>query len=182
MKREFDYDIMEIIKERWSTRSFKSEKIPDDDIKAIIEAARYAPSCFNEQPWRFIVASEENELKVLQSFLNEKNFTWAKNAPVLIVILASNVFKHNQKENRYNKFDTGTAWGFLQLEAWTRGYATHGMAGFSKKQARAELMIPDDYDIVAMVAMGKIGEDIDFPNTRNPLKDVYLDINAFKKK
>lgn len=180
MSRIFNYDILSLIKERWSTRAFSDETIASEEINAIFEAARYAPSCFNEQPWRFIIAYKKDELSILQSCLFEKNFEWAKHAPVLFLIISSTEFAYNKKANNYNQFDAGTAWGFLQLEAWNRGYATHAMAGFDKDKARELLNIPENFDILAMVALGKPKESDSEPNTRNSLDSIILDINSFK--
>ena len=125
MKRQFKYNIMQEIKDRWSPRAFSTEKISEEDLQAILEAASYAPSCFNEQPWRLLIASEEKELEIMRSLLTEKNYRWAKNAPVLILILAHRYFAYNNKENRWHQFDSGTAWGYLSLEAQKRGFITH---------------------------------------------------------
>lgn len=187
--REYNYDILEVIKKRWSPRAFSPEAINEEDLKAVLEAARYAPSCFNEQPWRYMVARGES-LPVLQNLLMEKNFLWAKNAPVLILVLSKNTFDHNGKPNKYNQFDTGTSWGFLALEAVKRGLQTHAMAGFKKKLARTELNIPEEMDIIAMVALGKPGnlDDLDQsfhsgekPNTRKSLENMILDVDTWRK-
>lgn len=190
MMRTYNYDVLEVVKNRWSPRAFSSEKMPHEDIEAILEAARYAPSCFNAQPWRFIIANEEEDLKILRSFLMDSNYTWAKAAPVLILVLTKNIFDHNQKVNHYAKFDTGAAWGILSLEAVSRGYQTHAMAGFHHQQARDELNIPEEYDLTAMIALGKPGSleylDKQFhprekPNTRIKLEEIMLTIQEFKE-
>ena len=95
MERQYNYDIMPEIKERWSMRAFSEEKISKDDIMAIIEAARYAPSCFNEQPWRFIIADDDESLKKMRGVLVEANQAWANTAPVLIAILSKKTFGYN---------------------------------------------------------------------------------------
>jgi len=190
MARTFNYDILEIIKERWSARAIDQSPIPLNDIKAVMEAARYAPSCFNEQPWRYLVAYENEDLTVMRSYLTEKNMKWAGKAPVLMMVLSSNVFHRNQKANKWNQFDAGTSWGFMQLEAWKRGYITHGMAGFNADRAREELNIPEDHDIICMVAMGRYGNleeldplfhPIERPNERNPLESMMLNVDTFIK-
>jgi nitroreductase len=130
MQRTFKYEILKEIRERWSPRAFSEEKINKDDLLAVIEAAHYAPSCFNEQPWRFIIAEKDEDLKIMRSILNLRNQQWAGKAPVLILILAHKYFSANSKNNFWNQFDAGTAWGFLSLEAQRRGLITHAMAGF----------------------------------------------------
>ncbi|KRQ86388.1 malonic semialdehyde reductase RutE [Caloramator mitchellensis] len=160
--RRFEFDIMPEIKERWSPRSFSNEKISLDDVKALIEAARYAPSCYNEQPWRFIVAYNYKELELVRSILVEQNRIWADNAPVLLVILSKKFFE-NGKENPWHMFDAGTAWGYLSLEAQRRGLITHAMGGFKRKEAMDRLNISDDYEIAVVVAIGKMGDKEKLP-------------------
>ena len=188
MKRDFNYPILEEIQERWSPRAFAPEPIPEDTIYALVEAARYAPSCFNEQPWRFLIASKENELKIMRTLLNSKNQKWACRAPVLILIIAHRFFMHNGRENRWAQFDTGAAWGFLSLEAQRRGLITHAMAGFKRNKAREILNISDEYDIIATVAIGKMGrkecleEEFykeEFPNTRKAVTEIAWRLNRF---
>ena len=157
MARKFNFNIMEVIKKRWSPRAFNSEEIPQDDIEAILEAACYAPSCFNEQPWHFLIASREEELNLMRDLLTEKNQRWAGKAPVLILVLAHRYFAYNGKENRWHQFDSGTAWGYLSLEAQKRGLITHGMGGFKRKKTREVLNISEDYEIIAVIAVGKMG-------------------------
>ena len=164
MEREFNYDIMKEIKGRWSPRAFSSEKLNHEDVMAMLEAARYAPSCFNEQPWRFIVADDEETLVKMRSVLAESNQVWANAAPVLIAILAKKTFAYNGKDNFWHQFDTGTAWGYLSLEAERRGIATHAMGGFSKKLLRETFHVTDEYDVITVVAIGKMGEKEKLPD------------------
>jgi nitroreductase len=186
--REFNYNINSLIKERWSPRAFSKEKVDHEDLMTILEAARFAPSCFNEQPWRYMVATEHNGLDVFQSFLLEKNYLWAKEAPVLILLLSKNTFAHNDKENKYANFDTGTSWGFLSLEAKRLGYDTHAMAGIKKKEIRDTLSIPENYDIICMIALGKYGnkeslpdalKNNESPNVRKKLDAIIYDYKEF---
>jgi len=191
MKRQFKYNIMQEIKDRWSPRAFSTEKIPEEDLQAIMEAASYAPSCFNEQPWRFLLASEDKELEIMHSLLTEKNYRWAKNAPVLILVIAHRYFAYNNKENRWHQFDSGTAWGYLSLEAQKRGFITHGMGGFRRKKTRETLNISEDYEIIAVIAVGKMGNKENLedefkkeesPNTRRPLEDSAWKLEHFLEK
>lgn len=187
--RDFNYEILDVIQKRWSPRCFSEVAVDLDDLKAIIEAGTYAPSCFNEQPWRFIVATEEVDLNIMRSFLNERNLKWAGKAPVLMLAVAQNVFNHNGKPNAYANFDTGAAWGLLSLEAVTRGYQTHAMAGYDHELARQSLNIPKDYNLIAMIVLGKPGKletldesfrKIEKPNSRKSLETFYCDVNLFK--
>jgi len=190
MTRTFNHSILETIQQRWSARAIDPAPVPEDDVRAVIEAARFAPSCYNEQPWRYLIAQDQPALDTLRAFLSESNRKWAGKAPVLMLVLALNLFERNQQPNRWNQFDTGTSWGFLQLEAWRRGYVTHAMAGFDQDRARKTLHIPGHYDILCMVAMGRHGrpEDLDplfqakeQPNTRRDLDSVMLKPDAFLK-
>jgi len=163
MPRTFKYDILSQIKTRWSSRALSSEKIPHDDIAALFEAARYAPSCFNEQPWLFIVADNETSLAAARLALTPSNAVWADKAPVLVIICAKKTFSMNNKDNGWHQFDAGTAWGYLTLEAERRGIIAHGMAGFDKDAARKQFDIPKEYDIIAMAALGRPGDKKELP-------------------
>jgi nitroreductase len=183
MNRVFDYEILDLIQERWSPRAFSTDPIEKEDVMAVLEAARYAPSCFNEQPWRFIVAQEPEELSRMQGILTEDNREWAKYAPVLILILSKKTFELNGKENYWHMFDAGTSWGFLSLEAQRRGLITHAMGGFSRKRATEEYKIPEEYTVIAAVAMGRMGSqehlsprnrEREKPGLRVPLNEVIF--------
>lgn len=188
--RDYRLEILGEIKDRWSPRSISSEKLSEEDIDGVLEAARFAQSCFNEQPWRYIVAKEESELELMRGIINEKNRLWAKSAPVLMLILSKKSFTRNGKPNRWSEFDAGTSWGFLSLEATRRGLVTHGMGGFNAEKARLELDIPEDYSIIAAVAMGRLGKKEDLPleefkekehpDPRNPIENMVLSLNHFK--
>lgn len=154
MAREYHYDIMPQIKTRYALKHFVQETITREELMPIFEAARYAPSCFNEQPERYIVGDREEDRAKLAACLAEGN-AYAKKAPVLILVLAKRNFALNGKENPFSRFDTGTATGFLQLEAVRRGFGVHCMAGFSGKKARELFDIPEDMDTIAMIALGR---------------------------
>lgn len=189
--RDYNYEILREIRDRWSPRAISTERISEEDIKGVLEAARFAQSCFNEQPWRYMVAKEGAELEVMREIINEKNRLWAKTAPVLILILSYKNFAYNGNLNRWNEFDTGTSWGFLSLEATRRGLVTHAMGGFDVQKAREKLNVPEDYNIIAVVAMGKLGKveelaleefkEKEHPDSRNPLKKMMLDLNYFRQ-
>jgi len=160
--RIFDYDVLPEIQNHWSPRAFDPDRpVAEDDLMALFEAARYAPSCFNEQPWRFIVAQTPEDHALLCSVLSASNQEWAFKAPVLLLILSSQNFVYNGKPNRWHQFDAGTAWGYLTLEAQHRGLITHGMSGFNVDRAREVFHVPDDYSIIAAVAVGYYGRKAD---------------------
>jgi len=170
--RVFDYEILEEIKNRWSPRAFDPHRdVPDEEIMALLEAARYAPSCFNEQPWRYIVAKGGEDYQKILNILASSNQEWASKAPVLMLILSKQNFSYNNKNNRWHLFDAGTSWGYLSLEAQRRGLITHAMGGFDVVRAREAFNIPDDYSIIAVVAVGYYGKKED-------LSPKYLDKEA----
>lgn len=156
--RIFEADIMPTIKERWSPRAFSEKSVNADDLQAILEAARWAPSCFNEQPWRFIVADTKEALKPIHEALTVQNALWATKAPVMVLICANRQFAQSGKDNRFHAFDCGTAWGFLSLEAKRRGLHTHAMAGYKKDQLRDALDIPQEWELLALIALGYYGD------------------------
>lgn len=161
--RSADYEIDPIFLNRWSPRAFSSEAIDDETLRRVFEAARWAPSSFNEQPWRFIFARSEEDRKRFVDFLMPANQVWAKDAPVLILVVAKKTFTHNGSPNAVHEFDAGCAWGFLSLAAVQNGLITHSMAGFNRGQARVALNIPDDYEPQAVIALGKRGDAAQLP-------------------
>ncbi len=158
------HGINPLILTRWSSRSYLVKAIPENDLLGVLEAARWAPSCFNEQPWRFIVARTETDLKVMQSCLNDSNLAWANKAPVLIGVISAPEFHLDGRLNRWNAFDAGTAWGFLALEAHRRGLTAHAMGGFSQTHFREVYSIPENWGIHAVVALGYRGGTVELPN------------------
>ena len=162
MLRKFSYEISEDIKQRWSPRAFSSEDVSKTDIMALLEAAHYAPSCYNEQPWRFIIAASKDQLAIMRSLLYEANQLWANKAPILIAIVAKDIFS-NGKPNCWSAFDAGAAWGYLSLEAHRRGLITHAMGGFSREKSRELLGIPAEHSIISIVAVGKMGNMSELP-------------------
>ncbi|MEF9934292.1 MAG: nitroreductase family protein [Clostridium sp.] len=158
MNRNLNYEVLMEIKNRWSPRSFSEEAIGCEDIKGLIEAARMAPSCYNEQPWRFIVTIDKTDRDNINSTIDRFNRVWSDKAPVIICIISKRRFNYNSRENYWHMFDTGTAFGYLTLEAERRNLITRAIGGFDKDRARKVLKVPYDYDIVCLVAVGKRGE------------------------
>lgn len=148
----------DIIEARWSPRAFDIEKpISPETLTALMEAARWAPSCFNDQPWRFIVcnkAGDESHWQRAFSCINEKNQLWAKNAPLLILSVAMENFNHNGKPNRFAEYDTGAASVSLCLQATALGLVSHQMGGFDAQKAREVFELPDGCHPMAMMAIG----------------------------
>lgn len=175
--RTYNYDILKEIKARWSPRAFSSESVSKEDLEGILEAARYAPSCYNEQPWRYVIGMGDS-LATMQSLLLPGNMKWAKDAPVLILLVGKKIFTHNDKYNSYTAFDSGTSWGYLALEATRRGYFTHGMAGFDKALASEKLGLSEAFEPLIMIALGKPGSEEALndqtPNERKNLNEIMF--------
>ncbi|MFD1173791.1 nitroreductase family protein [Oceanobacillus picturae] len=156
--RKTRYDIDPIYIKRWSPRSFSNQKVSEEVLSSVFEAARWAPSAANVQPWRFVFASTEQHKETFLSFINEGNVVWCKNAPVLIAVISKMEEERFGGNNPAHAFDTGTAWGFLSLEAARKGLITHAMGGFNKEKAKEALSIPNGYQVHAIVALGYQGE------------------------
>jgi len=155
--RKPDRDILPLFLNRWSPRSFTSEKVPEEQLLACLEAAGWAPSSNNEQPWRFLFARSEEDLALFRSCLVEFNQAWANRAPVLIAVCARTAFSRDGSPNATCAFDTGAAWMLFALEARRRGLYTHGMAGFNKEKATRLLRVPEEHEVIAFVALGHRG-------------------------
>jgi nitroreductase len=160
-----EYPIHELIRERWSPRAFSAKEISSEDLRSLFEAARWAPSSSNEQPWAFIVATRndnENFTKALQPLV-EFNANWAKNAYVLGFAVAELAFAKNNTPNRNAHYDTGAAMSQLTTEATSRGIFVHQMAGFDPDTAREVFEIPSGWDAIAAFAMGYPGDPASLP-------------------
>ena len=175
--------IHELIKQRWSPLAFNIRPVEPEKIASLLEAARWAASCFNEQPWFFIVATQDNaqEYEKLFSCLVEANQTWAKDAPLLMLSVAKLSFTRNNKPNRHALHDLGFAVGNLTLQAQALGLFVHQMGGFDADKARTLYSIPEDYEPVAAIAIGypgnlsQLDEDLQqrelSPRSRKPLTE-----------
>ena len=154
------HPIHDLFKRRWSPRAFSDQPVESEKLHMLFEAARWAPSSNNEQPWRFIVAIKDNETgwTRLLACLVEGNRKWAYCAPVLILSVASLNFQDDSTPNRHAFHDTGMAVENLVLQATALGLVAHQMAGFDVEKARADLKIPSDYEPVAIIAVGYPGD------------------------
>ncbi|MDD1610773.1 MAG: nitroreductase family protein [Methylococcaceae bacterium] len=153
--------IHDLIEARWSPRAFDPNKpVSHDNLLALLEAARWAPSCYNDQPWRFIVCNKNTDADSWQNALTtlaERNQLWAKNAPILILSVAMAKFNHNDKPNRWAMYDTGAAAANLCLQATALGLIVHQMGGFDAEKAHERFHIPSDCTPMAMMAVGYQG-------------------------
>jgi nitroreductase len=158
------YGSDDIFRSRWSPRSMTGEAVADEDLMAMFEAAHWAPSAANNQPWRFLYARRDDpEWEIFLNLLNEKNQRWCKNAGALVVIVSKTTFDKNDKPSRTHSFDTGAAWGMFALEGARRGLVVHGMQGFSYERAGAGLAVPEGYSVEAMAAVGILDEPSKLP-------------------
>jgi nitroreductase len=153
---ETQYPIEEILRRRWSPRAFSDRPVEPEKLQSLFEAARWAPSCFNEQPWSFIVASKQkpDEHARLLSCLVEGNQRWASKAPVLMVSVAKLNFDKTGKPNRHAFHDVGLAMGNMLVQATALGLFVHQMAGFSPEKVREIYGVPDGFEPVAAMAIG----------------------------
>lgn len=153
------YSIHDLLRQRWSPRAFDERRIEPEKLRSLFEAARWAPSSNNGQPWRFLVAVKENKAEYDRLFncLVEGNQQWASRAPVLLLSVATLQFEDGSM-NRHALHDTGMAAENLVIQATAIGLVAHQMAGFRIDQARADCQIPEGYEPVAMMAVGYPGD------------------------
>ena len=154
--------INETIANRWSGRAFDATKaVSKEQILSLCEAARWAPSCFGDQPWRFMVWDKNSNVDAWQKAFDclvPGNQEWVKHAPVLLLVCADTLFGHNQKPNRWAQYDTGAAAENLCLQAADLGLMTHQMGGFNLDATRKTFAIPEQFTLMAMVAIGYSGD------------------------
>lgn len=155
-----DHDVLDVIRHRWSPRAFADRPVEPGKLRRVLEAARWAPSSYNEQPWRFLVATKDDPAAYdkLLGGLNEYNRSWAKTAPVLMVSVAKTHFSESGKENRHAWHDVGLAAAHLVLQAADLGLYAHQMAGILPEEIRAAYGIPDAFEPVAGFALGYRGD------------------------
>ena len=186
---ETQEQINEFIANRWSGRAYDEKKpVEHQHIISLLEAARWAPSCFGEEPWRYIVCDKtSNEVAWEKAFscLSEGNQSWAANAPVLILALANSIFSHNKNPNRWSQYDTGAASMSLCVQATSMDLMVHQMGGFSAEKAAELFSIPDQFISMAIMAVGyQLAEDEitgemmereSSQRQRNPLAEQFFD-------
>lgn len=182
--RTSSYPVLPLLLNRWSPRSMTGEPINEETLMTLFEAARWAPSSYNNQPWRFLYAHRDTpEWDLFFNLLIDFNKQWTKNAAVLVCVVSYQLFDHNKKPSRTHSFDCGAAWMNLALQASHLGLVAHGMEGFDYDKARTVLTVPSDYTIECIVAIGKRApkealpselQKREEPNERKPLKDIVF--------
>ena len=183
------FPVLDVIAERWSPRSFADRPVPAKSLRQVLEAARWAPSSYNEQPWRFLIATkaEAKGFERLASCLDEHNRAWAQSAPVLMLVVARMRFSRNDKPNRHAWHDVGLATGNLIVQATALGLYGHLMAGILPSRAKELYDIPEAFEPVTGLALGFLGSPDDLPEkqraretaprTRRPQSDfVFADV------
>jgi nitroreductase len=187
--RTADYPIDPQFLERWSPRAFTGEAMGEADLMTVLEAARWAPSSYNSQPWRFIYARRGTPAwDGLLALLNPFNQSWAKEAGALVIVVSSSTMLPPGAEkpvpSHSHSFDTGSAWGYLALEARRLGWYAHGMVGFDMNRAFADLGVPEGYRVEAAIAIGRLGDKSilpeqlaarEVPSPRKPLAEVAFE-------
>ncbi len=162
-QRVADYPIDQLFLDRWSPRAFTGESIPEAELFSLLEAARWAPSSYNSQPWRFLYARRdtphwERFLKLLIEF----NRSWAQHAAALLFVVSKSTLlppgKDTEIPSHSHSFDAGSAFACLSLQAARSGWAAHGMVGADFDQAFADLRVPQGYRVEAAVAIGRRGD------------------------
>ena len=157
--RKADHPIEPLLLRRWSPRAMSGEPITDEEMLTLFEAARWAPSTFNEQEWRFLYARRETpHWPVFFDLLVEGNRVWCERAAMLVVILAHRILQRTGQPNRVHLFDCGNAFENLALQGTAMGLVVHGMQGFDYEKARTVLGVPEEYSVVAMFAVGRPGD------------------------
>lgn len=184
--RSSEYPIESIFLDRWSPRAYDATAMPEADLLTILEAARWAPSAFNVQPWRFLYARRDDaDWLTFVELLDPFNASWAHTASALVVVISDTIMPGDgtrpDKISRYNSFDTGAAWAQFALQSTALGYHAHAMAGVLFDDARKALQIPERYKIEIAIAVGKRKEpdslpeqmrEREAPSNRTPLKDL----------
>jgi nitroreductase len=165
--------VLPVFHTRWSPRSFSDREVSSADLAKVFEAARWAASSYNEQPWRFLVGARGSEAyKKIFDSLMPFNQLWAASAPVLILGVAKTKFSHNDSPNRVALYDMGAAASYLTLQAATLGLTTHQMGGFDPDAARKAFGVPEDYIFGAVIALGYQGEPASLPNQQFRTQEV----------
>jgi nitroreductase len=170
---------------RWSPRAMSGAPLTREEVMVLLEAARWAPSCFNAQPWRFVFALKGTEgWQSVFDALVEGNRVWAKKAGAFVVVITRREFERNDRPNPTHSFDGGAAWMSLALQAAENGLVAHAMQGFDENAARRALTVPNGYDIPAIIALGHPGEvetlpenlrERETPSPRKKLEEIVFE-------
>jgi nitroreductase len=162
--RKADYAIDQLFLDRWSSRAMSGEPLPEEELFTLFEAARWAPSSGNSQPWRILYARRDTaHWPLFFGLLNERNQEWCRNAAALLVLISRTTSESSGRPLVTHSYDTGAFWMSVALQGWLNGLVVHGMAGFDYARAREVLAIPEEYHVNAMAAIGKPGNAGELP-------------------
>jgi len=156
----FAYPLLDLLAERWSPRAFSDRPLTEEQALTLLEAARWAASCVNEQPWRFIWSLKDGSQRYqkLLDCLNHRNQEWAVDAPLLMLTLVQTTFSDSGKKNRWCEHDLGLAIGNLTTQASAMDLYVHNMGGFSQEKVRGHFALPENVEPVTMIAIGYLGD------------------------
>ena len=154
------FSILDVLSQRWSPRAFAPRAVESEKVSELFEAARWAPSCYNDQPWAFLLThrGQDPAYEQLLACLVPANQAWAATAPLLVLNTVRQNFLHNGKPNRWAVYDLGLAVGNLLAQATALGLSAHQMAGFDAVLAHSSLGLPADHEAVAVMAIGYLGD------------------------
>lgn len=173
--RDPAHNIAPVFVERWSPRAFVATTMPERDLLTMLEAARWAPSAYNEQPWRFFYAlRDQPHFGRFVGLLDSFNRSWASNASAVVFVASDKVRRHFRAGEPMwsHSFDTGAAWAQLALQATHMGYVTHAMAGLDRERAPSELKLPGDLHLEIAIAVGRRGPTASLPSELRKLEEV----------
>jgi nitroreductase len=183
--RKPDHEISPIFINRWSPRAMSGEEIDREDLMRLFEAARWAPSSMNNQPWRFLYAVRNTpHWEKFFGLLVPGNQAWCKDAAALIVVVSKTTFDYKSRPARTHSYDSGAAWVSFALQGSSLGFVVHGMQGFDYDRAKSELGVNDEFQVEAMIAVGRPGnkEDLppavqerEFPSERKKLGEIVFE-------
>lgn len=182
--RNVQHDVNDLFVKRWSPRAMNGESLEASEMKQLLEAARWAPSSYNGQPWRFFYALRDDDaFDTYFDCIGEFNQSWCDDAGGLIVVADTGRFSHNDEPDNTSEMTTGAAFENLSLQGADMGLVVHGMAGFDADQAEEELGMPDHFNALCMIAVGYPGDPSDLPeglaereepSDRMPVEDISV--------
>ncbi len=182
--RQPQEDIDPLFVNRWSPRAMTGEPLDEEQYMSLFEAARWAPSSYNNQHWRFLYATrEDDDFEQFSELLGDANQVWTDDAAVLVTIVTKSTFDHNGEPARTHSFDAGAAWQNIALEASRRGLVAHAMQGFDYEAAAEQLNVPDGHDVECMIAIGERApadtlpeelEEREFPKGRKDMDEILF--------